>query len=53
VAILRAETGKYVTILADPDCGPTDVKVIVEGHSGSSAEDERLARRGSWPRRRE
>jgi len=53
VAILRAETGKHVTILADPDCGPTDVKVIVEGHSGGAAADEQPARRGPWPRRRE
>ncbi|HZL03870.1 MAG TPA: ribonuclease E/G, partial [Coriobacteriia bacterium] len=53
VAILRAETGKDVTILADPDCGPTDVKVIVEGHSGAGSGDEQPTRRGPWPRRRE
>ena len=47
VAILRAETGKHVTILADPDCGPTDVKIIVEGQTGPGSETGKFARRGA------
>jgi hypothetical protein len=31
VAILRAETGKAVSLVADPDCGPTEVKIVIEG----------------------
>ncbi|PKQ36978.1 MAG: ribonuclease G [Actinobacteria bacterium HGW-Actinobacteria-1] len=34
IAILRAETGKAVAIVADRDCGPTEVKVIIEGRGG-------------------
>ncbi len=35
VPALRAETGKHLTLIADPDCLPTDVKVLVEGRLGS------------------
>jgi len=34
VATLRAETGKQVAIVADPDCGPTEVRVLIEGRAG-------------------
>ncbi|MBC7266520.1 MAG: Rne/Rng family ribonuclease [Coriobacteriia bacterium] len=34
VPALRAETGKHLTLLADPDCLPTEVKVLVEGRLG-------------------
>lgn len=38
IAILRAETGKNVALVADPDCAPTEVKVVIEGRgSGSDA----------------
>ncbi|MEN6429568.1 MAG: Rne/Rng family ribonuclease, partial [Coriobacteriales bacterium] len=35
VPILKAETGKHITLIADPDCSPTEVKVIIEGRAGS------------------
>lgn len=31
VAALRAETGKQVAIVADEQCGPTEVRVLIEG----------------------
>lgn len=37
IAILRAETGKGVALVADPDCGPTEVKIVIEGR-GNIAE---------------
>ncbi len=37
VPILRAETGKHVTLIADPTCAPTDVRVVIEGHLGPDA----------------
>jgi len=33
-AALRAETGRQVTIVPDPDAGPTDVRVLIEGNTG-------------------
>ncbi|MCL4078969.1 Rne/Rng family ribonuclease [Coriobacteriia bacterium Es71-Z0120] len=36
VPALRAETGKHLTLLADPDCLPTEVKVLVEGRLGEA-----------------
>ncbi len=35
VAALRAETGKQVAIVADPDCGPSEVRILIEGRAGS------------------
>ncbi|MGB4593111.1 MAG: Rne/Rng family ribonuclease [Coriobacteriia bacterium] len=34
VPILKAETGKQITLMADPDCAATEVKVIIEGRGG-------------------
>ena len=34
VAALKAETGKQLSVVADPDCGPTDVRVLIEGRGG-------------------
>jgi ribonuclease G len=33
-ATLRAETGKHVTIVAEPDAAPTEVRVLIEGRTG-------------------
>jgi ribonuclease G len=35
VAALRAETRKQVAIVADPDCGPAEVRILIEGKAGS------------------
>jgi ribonuclease G len=35
VAALRAETKKQVAIVSDPDCGPAEVRVLIEGKAGS------------------
>jgi ribonuclease G len=35
VASLRAETKKQVAIVADPDCGPGDVRILIEGRAGT------------------
>ncbi len=35
LAALRAETHKQVAIVADPDCGPTEVRVLIEGKAGA------------------
>jgi ribonuclease G len=35
VALLRAETGKQVNIIPDPDVGPTEVQVLIEGKTGA------------------
>ncbi len=35
VAALRAETRKQVAIVADPDCAPAEVRVLIEGKAGS------------------
>ncbi len=34
VAVLRAETGKQVAIVAERDCAPTEVRVLIEGRAG-------------------
>ncbi|MDO8987842.1 MAG: Rne/Rng family ribonuclease, partial [Coriobacteriia bacterium] len=34
VAALRAETGKQVAIVAERDCAPTEVRVLIEGRAG-------------------
>jgi ribonuclease G len=34
VAVLRSESGKQVSIVADPDVGATDVRVLIEGRTG-------------------
>ena len=34
LASWRSETGKAVTIVADRDCGPMEVKVMIEGRGG-------------------
>jgi hypothetical protein len=33
-ALLRGETGKHVRLIADPDVGPTEVRVLMEGRAG-------------------
>jgi ribonuclease G len=35
LAALRAETRKQVAMVADPDCGPAEVRVLIEGKTGS------------------
>jgi ribonuclease G len=35
LATLRAETHKQVAMVADPDCGPAEVRVLIEGRAGS------------------
>jgi ribonuclease G len=35
VASLRTETRKQVAIVADPDCGPGQVRILIEGKAGS------------------
>jgi ribonuclease G len=35
LAAMRAETRKQVAIVADPDCGPAEVRVLIEGKAGS------------------
>jgi ribonuclease G len=35
LAALRAETRKQVAMVADPDCGPAEVRVLIEGRAGS------------------
>jgi len=35
MAALRAETRKQVAIVADSDCGPAEVRVLIEGKAGS------------------
>ncbi len=36
LAMLRAETGKHVSVIAVPECDPTEVKVLIEGRVGSA-----------------
>ncbi len=35
VSVLRAETGKHVAIVSDPDCEPVEVRVLIEGRAGA------------------
>ena len=35
LAALRTETRKQVAMVADPDCGPAEVRVLIEGKAGS------------------
>ena len=54
VASLRAETGKQVAIVADPACGPVEVRVLIEGRagldrSGRCSSDEQRERRSRRP----
>ena len=35
LASLRAEMGKQVSIVADPDVAPTEVRVLIEGRTGA------------------
>jgi len=35
VAHLRADTGKQVNVIADPDVAPTEVRVLIEGKAGT------------------
>ena len=39
LALLRTETGKRVSIIPDPDVGPTDVQVLIEGKAGALGMD--------------
>lgn len=34
LALLRAESGKGINVIADPDAGPTEVRVLIEGKAG-------------------
>jgi len=34
VALLRTETGKRLSVIADPDVGPAEVRVLIEGKTG-------------------
>ena len=34
-SILRGETGKQLRLIADPDVGPTEVRVLMEGRAGT------------------
>jgi ribonuclease G len=36
-AVLRAETGRQVSIVPDEDTGPTEVRVLIEGRGGFTA----------------
>lgn len=36
IAMLRAETGKHVSVVAVAECDPTEVRVLIEGRVGSS-----------------
>jgi ribonuclease G len=35
LAALRTETRKQVAMVSDPDCGPAEVRVLIEGKAGS------------------
>jgi len=35
VAVLRSETGKQLSVIADPDVAPTEVRILIEGKAGS------------------
>jgi ribonuclease G len=39
VALLRADTGKQVRVIPDPDVGPTEVRVLIEGKAGTPGLD--------------
>jgi ribonuclease G len=41
VAMLRAETRRQVAMVPDPDCGPAEVRILIEGKAGTI---ERAAR---------
>jgi len=36
LALLRSETGKRVNVIADPDVGPTEVRLLIEGKAAVS-----------------
>ena len=35
VAVLRSESGKQLSVIADPDVAPTEVRILIEGKAGS------------------
>jgi ribonuclease G len=35
IATLRAETGKQLSVIADPDVAPTEVRILIEGKAGT------------------
>lgn len=39
LAHLRAETGKQLSVIADPDVGPTEVRVLIAGKAAASSHD--------------
>lgn len=39
IALLRAETGKQLSVIADPDVEPTEVRVLIAGKAGSLGPD--------------
>ena len=41
IAMLRAETRRQVAMVPDPDCGPAEVRILIEGKAGAI---ERAAR---------
>ena len=40
LALLRAETGKQLSVIPDPDVGPTEVRVLIEGKAGALGLEE-------------
>jgi ribonuclease G len=39
LTLLRSETGKQVSVIADPDVGPVEVRVLIEGKAGMLGAD--------------
>jgi len=35
IALLRSETGKQLSVIADPDVAPTEVRILIEGKAGT------------------
>ncbi|MGB4581936.1 MAG: Rne/Rng family ribonuclease [Coriobacteriia bacterium] len=35
IAVLRSESGKQLSVIADPDVAPTEVRILIEGKAGS------------------
>ncbi|MRS11557.1 MAG: Rne/Rng family ribonuclease [Actinobacteria bacterium] len=35
IALLRSETGKQLSVIADPDVAPIEVRILIEGKTGS------------------
>ena len=48
IAALRAETKKQVAIVADRDCGPAEVRVLIEGKAGVDRARAAVGARRAW-----